>query len=504
MLGPSSVSQPTQSGLAGVSSILRNTGFVRRKRRNYPFSVRVHPVHRRFFVGHGLAENCTSPNFSNLRYSGQPQCRNSKIITDMLSPKPLTIFFSVGEPSGDLHGANLIRELHGRCPELRAVGYGGPRMAEAGCELHADLTVLAVMWFARALLSLHKFWDLASRADRYFRHHRPDAVVLIDYPGFNWWIARRAKAHGIPVFYYTPPQIWGWARWRVKKMRRFVDHVLCSLPFEETWFRQHGCNATFVGHSFFDEVRRYRYDEAFVAEHRNRPGPLVAILPGSRTQEVAKNLRWFLKAATLVRQKVPEVRFAIASFREHQAEIARQMVAEAGIAAEVCVGKTPELMRAATCAMSVSGSVSLELLYHTTPTVILYWIDRLAYVVQGFFRKVKYITLVNLLSTGGLDCDDITPYDPAQPDADRVLFPEYLTCEDKSAEIAAHVIEWLTHPTKRRERIEALRRLKDQVAHGGASRRAADYIVAALGHEGDRHIFRPSGEYEAIAKPAEK
>ncbi len=144
-------------------------------------------------------------------------------------PRPLTIFFSVGEPSGDLHGANLIRQLRQRCPGIEVVGYGGPKMAEAGCRLHADLTALAVMWFARVLINLHKFWGLVSRADRYFRHHRPDAVVLIDYPGMNWWIARRAKVHGIPVFYYTPPQIWAWARWRVKKMRRLVDHVLCSL-----------------------------------------------------------------------------------------------------------------------------------------------------------------------------------------------------------------------------------------------------------------------------------
>ena len=168
----------------------------------------------------------------------------------------MTIFFSAGEPSGDLHGANLIRQLRRLRPEVKCVGYGGPEMAAAGCELHADLTVLAVMWFLRALLNLHKFLALASRADRYFRHQRPDAVVLIDYPGFNWWIARRAKAHGIPVFYYCPPQIWAWGSWRIKKMRRSVDHVLCALPFEATWFRRNGCRATFVGHPFFDEVRR--------------------------------------------------------------------------------------------------------------------------------------------------------------------------------------------------------------------------------------------------------
>jgi lipid-A-disaccharide synthase len=394
--------------------------------------------------------------------------------------KPPTIFFSVGEPSGDLHGANLIRQLQQRCPGIRAVGYGGPKMAEVGCELHADLTTLAVMWFARVLLNLHKFLDLASRADRYFRHHRPDAVVLIDYPGFNWWIARRAKVHGIPVFYYSPPQIWAWARWRVKKMRRFVDHVLCGLPFEESWLRGHGCNATFVGHPFFDEVRRYPYDERFLAEHESSKGPLVAILPGSRTQEVTHNLHWFLKAAAIVHEKVPDARFSIAAFKPHQAEIARSLVEQSGLPIEICVGKTPELMRLADCAMSVSGSVSLELLYHTTPTVILYWISRQAYFVQTFFRKVKYITLVNLLSADGLADEDLTPYDPAQADADRVLFPEYLTYEDKSAQIAGHIVEWLTDPAKRTARVEALAALKDRVAHGGASGRAAEYILSAI------------------------
>lgn len=407
----------------------------------------------------------------------------------MPSSKPPTIFFSVGEPSGDLHGANLIRQLQARCPGLKAVGYGGPKMAEAGCELHADLTALAVMWFARVLLNLHKFLILGGKADRYFRHHRPDAVVLIDYPGFNWWIARRAKAHGIPVFYYSPPQIWAWARWRVKKMRRLVDHVLCGLPFEEAWLRKHGCNATFVGHPFFDEVLRHPYDEKFIAEH-TQPGPLVAILPGSRTQEVSHNLRWFLKAAALIHQQVPDVRFALASFKPHQAEMAREMVAASGLPIEICIGKTPELMRLADCAMSVSGSVSLELLYHTTPTVILYWIDRFAYFVQTFFRKVKYITLVNLLSADGLEDEDITPFDPAQADAHRVLFPEYLTYEDKSTQIAGHIVEWLTDPAKRAARVEALAALKAEVAHGGASKRAAEYILDVLARRPKR-VPRP-------------
>lgn len=402
----------------------------------------------------------------------------------------MTIFFSVGEPSGDLHGANLIRELKARHPGLQAVGYGGPHMAAAGCQLHEDLTKLAVMWFLRALLNIHKFWNLASRADRYFRHHKPDGVVLIDYPGFNWWIARRAKAHGIPVFYYTPPQIWAWGSWRIKKMRRFVDHILAALPFEAKWFRDQGCNATFVGHPFFDEVRRQDFDPATMEQLRAVAAPLVAILPGSRTQEVTHNLSYFLKAAKHIRQRVPHARFAVAAFKPHQAAIARQMIADCGEAIPVYTGKTPEVIAAATCCMAVSGSVSLELLYQAKPTVILYWIPQYAYRVQSWFRRVKYITLVNLLTAEELFPKDLSPYNPNGPEAATVLFPEYLTWEDKSEQVAYHVAEWLLNPAARQQLESRLAALREQVAHGGASVKGAEYIVAEL-TRGRRHIPRP-------------
>jgi lipid-A-disaccharide synthase len=398
----------------------------------------------------------------------------------MSATKPLTIFFSVGEPSGDLHGANLIRQLRERCPDVKIVGYGGPQMAAAGCELHEDLTTLAVMWFARVFANIRTFLGLLKRAKQYFKEEKPDAVVMIDYPGFNWWIARYAKAEGIPVYYYTPPQIWAWATWRVKKMRKFVDHVLCSLPFEKQWYNERGCEATFVGHPFFDEVRRLDFDEEFLAKYKQQNGPLVVILPGSRTQEVTQNLRWFLKATALIHEKVPHARFAMACFKPHQADFARREVEASGLPIEIHVGKTPELMHLADCAMAVSGSVSLELLYHTTPTVILYHVGRVGYQVQKLFRKVKYITLVNLLSTGKLYTGEIEPYDPSQPDAEKVLFPEYLTCEDKSAQLAGHVIEWLTQPQRRTARVEQLKKLRADVAHGGASSRAAEYILAAF------------------------
>jgi lipid-A-disaccharide synthase len=392
----------------------------------------------------------------------------------------MKIFFSAGEPSGDLHGANLIRQLRARSTEFEAVGYGGPEMAAAGCRLHADLTALAVMWFLRVLLNLHKFLALAGRADRYFRHQRPDAVVLVDYPGFNWWIARRAKAHGIPVFYYAPPQVWAWASWRVKKMRRYVDHVLCALPFEARWFARRGCNATFVGHPYFDEVRGQQLDRAFVAEHRDPSRPLVTILPGSRTQEVTQNIRPFLQAARLVQAQVPEVRFAVAAFRPHHAQLVRAAAAGSGLPLEVFVRRTGELIHLADCCLAVSGSVSLELLYHTKPTAILYQISPLAYAVQKRFRHTKYITLVNLLAADDVFGQDRTPYDPDSPGAGEALFPEYLTCEDRSPQLARHVVGWLTDRAARGRLVERLARLRDEVGHGGAAAAAARYLCDQL------------------------
>src|ERR1044072_1592684 len=132
----------------------------------------------------------------------------------------MRIFFSVGEPSGDVHGANLIRALQQLDPPLDCVGFGGDRMADAGCKHLFNLCNHAVMGFGHVVTSLPKLMSLISQADRSFRHQRPDAVVLIDYPGFNWWIARRAHFHGIPVFYFVPPQLWAWLSWRVAKMRK--------------------------------------------------------------------------------------------------------------------------------------------------------------------------------------------------------------------------------------------------------------------------------------------
>ena len=402
-----------------------------------------------------------------------------------------TIFFSVGEPSGDLHGANLARALQNELPGVRCIGFGGPKMAAAGVALRADLTELAVMWFLHALLNLPKFWNLIREANWVFRHERPDAVVLIDYPGFNWWIARRAKAHQIPVFYYGVPQMWAWAPWRIRKMRRLVDYVLCKLPFETEWYRERGCDAQYVGHPYFDEMAEQQLDADYLRELQTDVTPLIAILPGSRRQEVSANLPTFLRTAQRVRETHPNVRFAIASFNEQQANMARELVAAQQMEIPVHCAHTGEIIRAATACLACSGSVSLELLYHRKPTVIHYRVSSIAFFVQRFFRRVRFITLVNLLAADNRYCSRGELYDAR---TDDVPFPEYLTSEDKSAEMSQHLVAWLEDTEAHARVQQQLDDLKRGFAEPGASLRAARVItgVCAQLAPSRRTHYRPS------------
>ena len=285
----------------------------------------------------------------------------------------MRIFISAGEPSGDLHAANLIRSLRVCFPDAHFDGFGGEKMAAAGANLLYPLVNLAVMWFLNVFFNLVTFIRLIFMADRYFRDERPDAVVLIDYPGLHWWIARRAKARGIPVFYFVPPQIWAWAGWRVNKVRKYVDQVLCSLPFEPAWYHARGVSeAVYVGHPYFDELADRPLDETFLAEHER--ARVIAGGDPSRLTDAgshAQPSRYGPRGREARANSVPDVRFAVACLHERHKALAEEIIAQTmvakqatspGLAIEVHAGRTPELIRLARVAWAVSGSVGLELM----------------------------------------------------------------------------------------------------------------------------------------------
>jgi lipid-A-disaccharide synthase len=256
----------------------------------------------------------------------------------------------------------------------------------------------------------------------------------------------------------------------VRKVRKYVDQVLCSLPFEPAWYHARGVRAAvYVGHPYFDELALQPLDEHFMLEERSRPGPLVAILPGSRTQELTRNLPDMIRAAgTLVRER-PDVRFGVACLHERHKILAEQLVARSiakegtlpGVTIDVHAGRTPELIRLARVAWAVSGSVGLELMAVNLPSVVLYRVKRFDLWLARWFIRARFISLVNLL-------------------ADAEVFPEYLTGRDVSSELARWAYAWLDDSEARTVATESIAAVRARTARPGACERAAECIVAWL------------------------
>ena len=353
-------------------------------------------------------------------------------------------------------------------------------MRQAGCELLQDMTDLAVMGLGRVLTQLPTFAGLLSRVRSTLQTQRPDAVILIDYPGFNWWVARAAKRQGIPVFYYGVPQMWAWASWRIKKMQRLVDHVLCKLAFEAQWYQERGCRASYVGHPYFDELQQRPLDMALVNRLRQPNAPLITLLPGSRRQELASNLPVFQRAVMRIKAGASQTRFAVACINEKHAHMARAMLAGVPMPLEIHADRTAELIEAAHSCLACSGSVSLELVHHVTPAVIHYRVSRLKYQLIRRMIHVRYITLANLLAMPDRFQPQTGAYDHALPRDAEVPFPEYPTHEDKSETMARHILQWLNDPEHYDLQRQRIARLKDQVDRGGATQTAAQYILQQL------------------------
>jgi lipid-A-disaccharide synthase len=369
----------------------------------------------------------------------------------------MRLFLSAGEPSGDMHGANLIRRLRERHPGAEILGFGGEKMAAAGCRVVYPLCDLAIMGAGAVVKAIPKIYGILNLARETFAREKPDAVVMIDYPGFHWWLARAAKKQGIPVSYFVPPQIWAWAGWRAGKMRRLCDQVLASLPFEHDWLQARGVRSQYVGHPYFDELARQRLDEGFLTSQRQKPGTVVGILPGSRWHELHYNVPSLLRAAEIIHAKRPEARFLVACLKPEHAEYVRGRLEGVNAPVEVHQGRTPEIIELSHSCMSVSGSVSLELLHRGKPAAILYRVSRTMRVFTAPLLRCKYITLVNLL-------------------ADRLLYPEYVSTRCLARPIAAHVLRWLEEPAAYAALCGELAELRSRVGQTGACERAAEAI----------------------------
>lgn len=298
-------------------------------------------------------------------------------------------YIIAGEASGDLHGSNLIRQLHEIDPQAKIRCWGGDMMETAGATLVRHYRDLAFMGFAEVLMHLRTIWKNLSFCKKDITEFKPDAVVLIDYPGFNMRIAKWAHTHGFKVIYYISPQIWAWKENRVKHIQRFVDKMLVILPFEKEFYSRYDYDVEYVGHPLLEVVKQAKR----IGPGKSiSPKKIIALLPGSRKQEVIKKLPEMLKMIS----HFPEYAFVMAR-APHLDESLLQQILQDFPQMITVQGRTYELLQQANAALVTSGTATLETALFGVPQVVCYKGSYLSYILARRLIKVKFISLVNLI-----------------------------------------------------------------------------------------------------------
>ena len=324
-----------------------------------------------------------------------------------MSAESPTIFLSAAEASGDEHAAKLITALRRRLPEARFVGVGGEKMAAAGCEILLDLTAEAQM-LGGPFLKAYFWWRTVRRIQRSIRDLRPDLHIPVDSPALNWHLAKAAKRAGATVVYYIAPQVWAWGTWRVRKLARLTDHVACILPFEQRYLRHRNVRATFIGHPLFDDMPDRPEVLPDLIDAWTNGTWRVALLQGSRPGEIRGHTPALVAVANEIARRFPK---ATCTFTARTAACADMIRKEAGdTEVDIAVARTREVIADSHFAVTVSGTVTLEVAHFGVPMVIFYRASRLGYaLVARWFIRTKLFSLVNILA-GRAIVPELTPW----------------------------------------------------------------------------------------------
>jgi len=339
-------------------------------------------------------------------------------------PVQPAVLFTAFEPSGDDHAAAVIRVLKRTCPELAIYGWGGRKMEEAGAqivEFTGDNAVMGMPGLAK--IKEHK--RINGSIERWLVDHPIRVHIPVDSPAANFPVCRLTKAAGARVVHMVAPQLWAWAPWRIRKLRRLTDHVMCVLPFEEGWFKARGVEATFIGHPLFDEPLDLdaldQQIEGWTKGEQN-----IALMPGSRPGEMRKNFPLLLGAYIKLSKEHPEMRGLVAGTRQEIEPILRKIAHDARLAWPDSLGmthsNTDAVIHWCDLAIVVSGTVTLQIAKQKRPMVIVYKLDRVLWtLVARWLIQTKFITLPNLI-VGREICPELVPhFGGADPIADRVV-----------------------------------------------------------------------------------
>lgn len=361
-------------------------------------------------------------------------------------------YIIAGEASGDLHGSNLIRELHRVDSRADIRCWGGDLMQQAGATVVKHYRDLAFMGFAEVLMHLGTIVRNLSFCKRDILSFQPDALILIDYPGFNMRIAKWAHEQRIKVIYYISPQIWAWKEGRVRHIRRYVDKMLVILPFEKEFYRLRDYEVEYMGHPLLEVVKRAK---AQGPGSRIADGKIVALLPGSRKQEVLKKLPVMLK---MIRH-FPEYHFVLAKAPHLEETLLEPMLSHYPEVA-VVENRTYDLLQQAEAALVTSGTATLETALFGVPQVVCYKGSRISYLLARQLIKVRFISLVNLIM-------------------DKEIVKELIQDDLNEKNLAAELKKILSGPV-RAQMMEEYRQLWEKLDEGDASRQAAEAIEQFL------------------------
>ena len=298
----------------------------------------------------------------------------------------MKFYIITGEPSGDLHAANLVEELKKCDSELELRAWGGERLLAQGLELAKHIKETAFMGLLDVLKNLGAIKENLNYCKQDILEYKPDALILVDYPGFNLKIAKFAKIHGIKVFYYISPKVWAWNKSRVTKIKRYVDELLVIFPFEVDFYQKYGMKVTYVGNPLLDEISKGNFSFSYKTEK-----PIIALLPGSRMQEIKGILPEMLRIVN----QYPNHQFVIAATNNFSKEYYQTFIKEKNV--KLVFDETYGLLSNATAALVASGTATLETALFKVPQLVCYKTNWLTYLLAKNLIKIKYLSLVNIL-----------------------------------------------------------------------------------------------------------
>jgi len=365
-----------------------------------------------------------------------------------------------GEASGDAHAAALVRAFAPLAPETRWFGAGGPALRKAGVETLVDSEALAVVGIGEVLAHLPALWRAMGTLKRALRERRPAALVLVDYPDFNFRLAKFARAVGIPVVYYIPPQVWAWRKGRTRFLSRNVDRALVLFPFEEEFLRSRGVDVRFVGHPLVDTARTATPLPEFLTRHGLEPGtPRVALLPGSRRSEVVRNLPVLCEAAVRLTERCPGAAVFIPWAPGLPDELRQPFVR---VPVRWTEGEYADVLGHADAAAVASGTATLEAALLGVPQVIVYRVKPLTYWIGRRLVKLPHVGLPNVV-------------------AGREAVPELLQDDFTGESVARALGAILDSGEEAKSRARDLAsEIRKRLGEGGSSARAASELHAFL------------------------